>query len=184
MADAVASTGSAQLLLQTGPVVMATCDGAALIWDSAGWEGESISCAANSGLPSRAGGGQQSTKTAVLSQHFLFVCFSVHTALTGDRLQPYLCSRRVTSVMSHHQRLSVCFVVFYFTQKEKQKTLQNFARSSVRFRDSAPVVVVFMFIFSDCRRTLCAKRKRSVGAACSPLLCHTPQPLLTFTGAD
>lgn len=49
MADAVESTGCLQLLLQTGPVVMATCDGAALIWDSAGWEGESVSCAANGG---------------------------------------------------------------------------------------------------------------------------------------
>lgn len=49
MADTVESTGSLQLLLQTGPVVMATCDGAALIWDSAGWEGEIVSCVANGG---------------------------------------------------------------------------------------------------------------------------------------
>lgn len=144
MADAVESTGSLQLLLQTGPVVMATCDGAALILDSAGWEGESVSSVANGGWVCACWWGASVDQDCwTFSTFFWFVCFLFTLQLPRNRHRPYLCSRRVTSVMSHTS-VSLCLLCCVLSHKRAR---QNFAHFSVCFRHSAPVVVVFFFFF-------------------------------------
>lgn len=176
MAGAVESTGSLQLLPQTGPVVvMATCDGAALIWDSAGWEGESVSCAANGGWV--VGG---SSRPGLLDfPQRLFFLFALPLPRSRDR--PSSCSRRVTGVMSHHQCL-LPFALLCFFAHEKKEHVKFCSLFFVRFRHSAPVVVGFFFCFLMAAARCAVREEDQSKAARSPLLCHTPQPRLTFKG--
>lgn len=120
--------------------------------------------------------GQQPTRTAGLSSTFVFF---VRAAVTPQSRPTFFMFQTGDGCdESPPASLAVCFVVFFRTLKER--TCQILLAFFVRFRHSAPVVVVFFFF--DGGRTLCSKRRRSVKAARSPLLCHTPQPRLTFKG--
>lgn len=165
MAGAVESTGSLQLLPQTGPVVMATCDGAALIWDSAGWEGESVSRAASGGWVVVGG----SSRPGLLDfPQRLFFLFPLPLPCSRDR--PSSCSRRVTGVMSHHQRL-LPFALLCFFRTLKERTCQILLAFFVRFRHSAPVVVGFFFLMAAAR---CAVREEDQSRLLVRLCFATP----------
>lgn len=110
---------------------------------------------------------------------FLNVCFFVRAAVTPQSRPTFFMFQTGDGCdESPPASLAVCFVVFFRTRKER--TCQILLAFFVRFRHCAPVVVGFFFF--DGGRTLCSKRRRSVKAARSPLLCHTPQPRLTFKG--